>query len=857
MNIKKTAKKIVAVSAGIGLAGATLMSAMAAAPDLANYPSDFIVDGQFDGKIVVGAAAASQDIIGAIDIASSLQAASTSPVEGGDSTTVVEGDAKQVAEPGDMLEIGEKVSDVLEILSGDDLEMLSSGRITNRRGSTDYTQTLEIASGSVANHGVVGVFEQRLRDGSRNIGDFLRFGNDDLFVYELDFTSGLRSNTQEISGGNLWDLRDLKDQRISMLGQSYTIVGAEWHSGDGTIEMTLMAGDVSDTLEQGQTRTYSVDGQDYEVTVLIVGQSGDDNTVRFLVNGEVTDTLRVGDTDTLSNGMEIGVQEVIRSNRAFEGDQGSLVEFYLGANKVVFKHSGDVEIGNENINTASVDIQHTATGTSQVRINNIKYTLGADYEYRSEAHLAAGQGLAQFLRYPEAMLNSGWDIVYEGLSQPAHSLIEFDPRGDDEYELTFTNRRGDTFSIPFLYARQSDQTVYFGSDQERLLLDESNEWDHIAPDEYFVVTHNGADSAGDTYVLEWTDVNTNDNILRFSHAATGAEIVSSYTTAYNRNDTGASPQVQNVTSVTGVDLNNPSGNILLGGRSFDFWLSHDGGENYRLAVDMNNDKALTSTGVNIVTRGGGILSFTATGGTDVYNRSGPGAASVTVSLQTLEKNIDDGTETEGVETSWTFNAPANGEVDLSARPTSNNTYTLYEQKLRNVDQYLGMDRYGAKYHTIVESNSPDTLRIEYPHSQVEPQVFIVGGAVSTRTVATGGAAQVNVLPVGIAVLDSDVSFDQDNMIVVGGPCANTIAAELLGNPTDCAEGFTDGMGVIQSFDTGDNFAILVAGYSAQDTVESSRVLARAATETVPSLSGTSVEVVVAGANDVSVRAPSN
>ena len=848
MNIKKTAKKIVAVGAGFGLAGATMMGALAF--DLADYPQQFVDDGQFDGKIVVGANAASQDIIGAIDIGASLQAVITQPGDG-PSAPGVSGDAKRISEPGDTLEIGERIGSVVETLSDDDLAMLSSGSVTTRRGTTAYTQTLEIAPGT-GTHGVVGLFEQRLADGSRNVGDFLRFGNQELFTYELDFTSGLRSNIE--TGG---ELRDLRDRTINMLGDHYTIAEATYDNN--IVTLTLLAGDVSDTLEQGQTRTYTIDGQDYEVTVLIVGQ-GTTPTVRLLVNGETTDTLRIGDTDTLSDGMEIGIREIVQSSRAFEGDQGSIVEFYLGANKIVFTGNangadGQVEIGTENINTAKVNIRATETG-SQLRINSISYTLDADYAYRNEAHLAAGDGLAQFLRHPEAMLNSGWDIVYEGLSQPAKSMIEFDPRGDDEYELSFVNRRGDSFSVPYLHNPSASGTnVRFGDDTDRFVFHEvlftdsgnmTTDTFHIVEDDYFLLSHNDGDSAGDSYVLQWTDVDEFDSILRFTHGGSGAEIVSSFSTVYNES------QVEAQTSYPAA-----SGNILLGGRSFDFWLMQDSSDDYRLAVDLNNDGELAggnfsattnSETVNVVTRGGGILSL-GDYNSAAYTAAGASGYDAVVTLTTLEKNIDD--SDDDVVTTWTF-AGAGGDLDITSSVDAT-TYadSFFDEKPRNSDTTISVDRYGAMYYQDNPSSGPDSLVIEYPHQQVEPQVYVIGGEVSVSAPGFSGAPS----QIGFAVLDRDVSYDQDNMIVVGGPCANTMAAELLGNPSDCTEGFSDGMGMIRGFDTGNNVAVLVAGSSAdgRDTVESSRVLARAATQAVPNFSGDSVEVVIAGANDVSVH----
>jgi S-layer protein (TIGR01564 family) len=72
MNIKKTVKKVAALVAGATMMGATIMGAMAY--DLSNYPEPFVKNGVADAKIVVGEKAATQDVVGAIDLAASLQA---------------------------------------------------------------------------------------------------------------------------------------------------------------------------------------------------------------------------------------------------------------------------------------------------------------------------------------------------------------------------------------------------------------------------------------------------------------------------------------------------------------------------------------------------------------------------------------------------------------------------------------------------------------------------------------------------------------------------------------------------------------------------------------------------------------
>jgi S-layer protein (TIGR01564 family) len=101
------------------------------------------------------------------------------------------------------------------------------------------------------------------------------------------------------------------------------------------------------------------------------------------------------------------------------------------------------------------------------------------------------------------------------------------------------------------------------------------------------------------------------------------------------------------------------------------------------------------------------------------------------------------------------------------------------------------------------------------------------------------------------VLDKDApAVGSENLIVVGGPCANTVAAALLDNPTQCTEGFEAGKAVIRAWDNGDKVAILVAGYTAQDTQGASKVLASYKDY---SLSGSEVEVVVADLNSISIN----
>ncbi len=85
------------------------------------------------------------------------------------------------------------------------------------------------------------------------------------------------------------------------------------------------------------------------------------------------------------------------------------------------------------------------------------------------------------------------------------------------------------------------------------------------------------------------------------------------------------------------------------------------------------------------------------------------------------------------------------------------------------------------------------------------------------------------LPVGLAILDSDLSsadaVKNDHYIVVGGPCANSAAAALLGvTGENCGEGFTAGEAMIRLFTNDDKYQLLVAGAEGKDTLLATKVL---------------------------------
>jgi hypothetical protein len=91
-----------------------------------------------------------------------------------------------------------------------------------------------------------------------------------------------------------------------------------------------------------------------------------------------------------------------------------------------------------------------------------------------------------------------------------------------------------------------------------------------------------------------------------------------------------------------------------------------------------------------------------------------------------------------------------------------------------------------------------------------------------------------------------------NAVVVGGPCANPIAAALLGNPEPCYESVPANKAIVKLFEhTNGNVALLVNGRSALNTRQGSRALA---TGDINKVAGMEAEVTGTTLTDITVRA---
>ncbi len=849
MRLRKAIKRIVALGAGATMLGATIMGAMAA--DLADYPAPFVKDGlwQSDALIVFGTNAAASDVAGAVDLAVGLQYSAktkktVSTAAAGAIT--ISGDAKKVVSGSNNLEFNESVRDIRTSVTSADLTSLADGSISNEYGTPTYTQTIYLPRDAKI------VFEaDSAYDDKSNALPYLKMVSastvdDQTYKYEIAFSPAMKSDHN--SGGYLEDIRNKK---MKILGTDYNIIQAD-HSALQSLTLTFMAGAVSDTMTEGETKTYTIDGKDYEVTLDYVGSS----EVKFTVNGETTLALAEAQTHKLSDGTEVGVVDIMAQEFA-----GGLrkVEFNLGANKLKCTDAntsnstsggtvtiGSTDMGNMKCEVVTSKDDGTATGADvEITTINFKYSSGSDLLVAEKGSASAKAEIVDDEK--GNFMNNAFDFRFEGLELGKTEEISLIPSGSYNYKLKFTNKAGVSYNQEVFGL--DGTTMKFGRYTGSVMYDlVTNEKTAIADEYYFVVSKNeysrimqfkdivpGSSTTDNTGTVRLKDTGSGD-LIDVSYSLEGAQRV-----GYLRVD--GNEFKLNVTSDTN------SGTIMV-----DF----DGGGTIADVADWC-PQLFTQYGANITLCG--WRNATGVGGfIDAPATYGENAMAVTTEM------LEGGSNREIVLMGVILNS--DGKIDLNdsahvrSATITGKSYdtTSLTQKTDGSYVYQWYSRYGVfvEVDRIGSGATQNQLKLVYPDNQVFGAFFVTSGK-TTASSTEGGEGVVtyyetNPIGVGMAKLASEVAdLSAYNLILVGGPCANEAARSVMGvTEAQCLDGFEQGKALLKIYDNNGKVALLVAGYSAADTKKATTVLTNHGSY---ALSGTEMEVTGTSLSELTVAAP--
>lgn len=844
-------KKIASAASSLAMVGSTV--ALAAA---ANYPMPFVSGSSADVAIVVGDNA-SADLTAAAALSADL---STTFVANGGSTptttTTTTGEVFPLFTSSTELYLNSSLNAARNIITDDDLPtVLADGDISGNVDA-DYTQTINLNGAN------------RILFGQEPSSD------DDPTVY-LDM--GTTAATHLYNATVIFD-RAVNFTHVDTQGETLMLFGKEWTVGADTTgtELVLYKSSEKVLLSLGGTsptpsRTVDVDGETF--TVELVSGSDSDATIRVTDSSGQSESREVDEDESKKiNGVEIALTTVDESEALGQ----VTAEVTVASDKIVLVDGSEVRYGTDEDPIDGTQVDFTGTVPDMTQLIVEVYAQDSD-----EDAIVAGQSFLDpvfgSFKVDFASLNSDLD------DDTSRETISVDYSGNDQMNVEFTNHNGDTKSLAWLDNSSTSRLAYGEDPRDTYVVYEMgriNKTNYVVvgnQDEgYLVELRTVSNStAGNGYSedrVEFQDVFDSGNVYEATITAEGVGTVTiggkTYSVTYIDD--------RSVSDDEWVRLNYPdssSGSYIFyptietsEGGKIGFYepltinltdidgagtdvtgLVFPDGDDYASTITVD----LAPTGhaprifsINSVTLGNTTNTTSVTAGTLTYNFTYNTADQVTIYLNDQRTTTaitrpalyffeeeEDGTDNENALVVITEGAGTDGDgigVSTVVSSSGMNGQASYTQLDSNNDQSQLLTLRGSLVTLDDAESDQKTAMISYPDEQVQAMIYLAEG----EAVLGGG----NSGALGDIVYDaSEVSsVSNRNLIVLGGSCINTVAAQLLGSSSPlCGAAFTSetqvgtGSFLIQSFESpwnSNKVALLVAGYEAEDTINAANAL---------------------------------
>lgn len=763
-------KKIAAIGASALLTGMSMGVAAAA-----NYPSPFSTS---DATAVVygsGAGVASTDITQANAIKDDLLG------DDSDDPVVVDGESFQIRrDPASEFILGTNANAIRDTLRKAHLpELLADGVFLDDNNQRfTYTQKIVPSTNLALTH-----FRHSELDNIPTIGIALTSSGTRVLDYYLEL-QGTKPDFTKTA---------LETTTIEFLGTEYFI------SNVGSNSLTLLDSATTSVLDQGDTTTLNVDGDSYDVRIQAIDGT---NGVIFVVNGETTNRLGIGATYKLSSGAYIGVKDFQRAQ--FEGDV-AFAEFSIGKGKLEFTQGSEVKIN-----------EKTVTGLSVVAasMNVSDEFVGFQLRWNTDDR--------EFVTPDKELVMPGLEAIKISMTEfytPSEEKIEVENSGSF-IEIALPLKSGDV-TLPLLYHNESTAEIKGIGESEDKLLVTSNQhyltFNKTANHEWFVASWVSATEAY-SEVFRVSSVNA-ENETSISALGSGEDYTVANGSTFTAGDielnievlqrSSSSEFVLNITNIG--DTSTPLRRIYTAD-----------GMRIHLPFDVGAVNGNTTR-----TKGDFSVSYTANSSESVghnneswylymdeQNRVGTIGSGGVLRLTLAPRPITDATiHVSGV------------GMATAGAPT---VFTNRMLRSQSTDDYIGY--VVSELATRVDwdrSGDESTATVSYHGDESYGKVFVSAGDTVVSSVTRGTADDV------VVVADSEIADVEDrDLIVVGGSCINSVAAELVGanyctSDWESATGVGSGQFLIQSYDnpyTTGKIALLVAGYEATDTVNAATYL---------------------------------
>ncbi len=864
------------------LASTAMLSSTIALAAAANYPAPFVQGGNSNVAVMYGTIAAPTDLVAVTDISVNLQSHLARQTATGTTTTTtasVTGEATPVFSSATKFYINDSLNAVKSVFTKTELPtILADGSFS---GNVDATYTQTIASG----------FNPQLIFAKQPTT-----ANDPEYGVSLSTTAAnyIYNATVTFNKAVNFTHADSKGQDVMLFGQKYTVSAA---TTDAELVLLKSAEKVSLTSDE-PTADVTIGGKTY--TIELVSASDTSATVKVTNAEGVSDTKDINENNSKKiNGITVAVTNADETNFKLSATVTA------GAEKITFPvgaATSQVNIGesNKNIDGTAVNISGGSTAATKITLS--VYAPDSDKDaivsggsfidpiYGSFKLNFAGQNIPKdstTAREDIKVKTEGDNKIsvtftnHKGIEKTItfaknmSSLIELQ-RDDDGHNITVLENknlsRGDyvvvgnqdeghllrlsqtTNSTSGTGEYSSDKVTFvdvFSDDTIESTLTADGVGTVNVGGKVYGVTYSGiSTSSGDIKVrLDYPDSTGNNAAIVYPTIKTSkGALLAFYEPIVNLSlDNWEDGDADNGLTT----LRFPDGD---GYTDITFTRS-PGGTNFSLDGGTNNITMQATTGGARTTAIGKLtynITWTGNNRTTIYLTT-PDASSQGASnniddpglilfeekddnsdYQAIVVTLDPGTtSSNGLDVSDVIRTwQADGTWDAIGLATDSDI--TKESDLWGTIAAVDSNTAGKKFATI-----------SYAGEQVFNEIYFAANAaeILAGTTTSGGSAT-GVKDLGsVTVADSEAaSVATKNLIVVGGSCVNTVAAQLLGSATPlCGADFTTqttvtaGQFLIETYSrSGGTVATLVAGYHAADTTNAAKYLT---TQTVDTMVG--------------------
>jgi len=833
-------KRISAVTSSLLVAGMSVATPLAAA----NYPKPFIDDGSTDVAIVhgTGTGVSSLDLVHAGNIQSDLQDRAPTVSSGDDSS--VEGEAYPLFTESTRIYAGDSIATSISTLTDSKLPTLLEDSEFSGDTTADVTQRISLSTNPT------------LEFGKHPTSD-----DDPTYAFTLGTTSSEHIYNLTVSFSSTVDLTasDSVGEKISLFGKDYTV-------GASTTTTNLYLFESSETIDLSigadapSSTTVNVDGEQY--TVELVSASDNDATLKVTDSaGESqTKTVNIDDSSKIE-GVEIAVDFADETN-----NYGIRAQITVGANKVRLTDNQEVRQGADEDIIEGTKVQVSGTGALWNQTNGFDIMVFAE-DTDVDAITEGGTFVDPVF--------GNFKIDFSSLENMGDTeTLTVESSGNDEASLKMTSHSGDEATVEWYYnestaAMLGDSTgdainvregqlvnkseyVVLGNENTGYLLElktiynssQSGE-DYVEFEDVFSGTRYKSDTETEEGTVELFVESEQYTVTYVDDKdVAGDEYVTiDYPDSTEANSTVMYPTIE-TSKGANVALYEPLALNLntLGNNTVLYFPDGDGYEEITITEANASEHNWTfSEGGTLDTSAAGSIDFAIGNGGNAltYNVTRTGNDAVTIYLEepgsdtllTLPSIVMFEEDDEANKYNALVVKMEGAGTDADGVGVSDVLFTAsstYEDKRleSDTDLYKSVDYFGTLVTQDNSESDQNTIEIVYPDQQVYAKVYAAEGSASI-----GGDGESSLGDV--LVKDTEVSsVENKNLIIVGGSCINSAAADVLGGDY-CGAQFTEETEVgpnqfliqgIEGAYTSGKLALLVAGYEAQDTVNAATYL---------------------------------